>query len=488
MNTSLFPSIDDLRASSNVPVEPTLESRDPKKDDVGRVFRVTPNSDQQYEFVSDLETPMVAAVGGIGSGKSTALAFFVAVHMHSESGTGTIGGIFANTYRQLEQSTLPAIWSLFESMGLEQGRDYVYNREPPRTWAGFKSAFKKHSGVLSVRQWGQAVVRSLENFNSVRGMTLGWAAIDELRDAKHEAFLVVIGRVRCPKAEKLLVRIATSPHGFNWIYKELVENAPKMPPEAARRIIHMPTSCNPDLPKSYVKTLEASFDDRYSQQELGGMFVSVTVGAVYHHFDRDTHVDASIVPDPELPFITMWDFNRNPFCVEIGQVQTTASGQERFVIFDEVTGVDVGTEDMVERVADCVNKYKPPDQNITVHVYGDPAGHQRKTVNNRSDYNIIEKILPGRVGYFVKKYRRSAYPVMETVNAVNALLKRSGAFGIHPRCQTTIRDFESVSWKPGSSEMDKNTDKTLTHATDGVRYAIAELYPIRVAMSGRIWT
>jgi len=482
-----FHSPKDLLGCS--PISPFVEET---KDDVEerepREFHVRPNSIPQYEFVSDLETPLVAAVGGIGSGKTTGLGFFIVVQMYAEMGSGTIGGIFANTYRQLEQTTLPGLWAVFESMGLEDGIDYVYGREPPKDWAGFRSRFKKHTGVLSVRQWGQAVVRSLENFNSIRGLNLGWAAIDELRDARHEAFLVVLGRVRCPKARRRLIRIATSPCGFNWIYTELVENAEKMPPGAERRVVFMPTSCNPDLPPEYNETLRASFGGKYAQQELDGMFVSTTVGAVYHAFKRATMVNSSVKADPELPFLVTFDFNRNPYCVEIAQAQPNAFGVERLVVLDEVVMTEVGTEDVVPEVASRIKSHLPPDVRPIVEVYGDPAGNQKRTSasSNRSDYDIIDMEMPKYVGRYIPMYRRRAFSVMETVNAVNALMRRGG-FVIHPRCRKTIKDFESVKWKEGTSEIDKE-DKSLTHTSDGVRYLIGERYPIRISRPSKLWT
>lgn len=448
-----------------------------------------PNSIHQYDFVSDFDNFLVAAVGGIGSGKTTGLAFWIATHMFEEAGSGTVGGIFANTYRQLEQSTLPTLWELFHVMGWSEGDQFVYNREPPKKWGKFRSAFKKHAGVLSVRDWGQAVVRSLENFNSIRGLTLGWAAIDELRDAKHEAFLVALGRIRCPKAKNLFVRIATSPDGFNWIYKELVENAPDMPKGAERRVIYMPTRCNPDLKPSYYEMLKASFDSKYAEQELEGRFVSVTNGAVYHQFKR-TLIDPSIKPDPALPFLITYDFNRSPFCIEVAQLQPNENGSERLVIISEVIGIDVGTQEMTERVLELITSWMEPGAKPYVVVYGDPAGNQRRTSSdNKSDYDVIERVIPGLVSDWSKKYRRASYSVMETVNATNALMRMGPTrFAIHPRCKQTIKDFESVIWKPGTSDIDK-TNKELTHTSDGVRYLIGEMFPIRIPLrGGRIWT
>lgn len=466
------------------------------------VYTISPNSKQQYDFVSDFDTFMVAGVGGIGSGKTFGLGFFITAHMYAEAGTGTIGGIFANTYKQLEQSTLPVLWEQLERMGLEHGDDFVYNREPPKSWEivnaegeaePFRSAFKKHNGVLSVRDWGQAVVRSLENYDSIRGLTLGWAAIDELRDAKHKAFLVLLGRIRCKKARKRLIRIATSPNGFDWIYEELILKAAKMPATAARRVIHMPTSCNPDLPEEYTTMLSASFEGKYAQQELGGMFVAVTVGAVYHAFNRSRHVDAKIVADPKLPFLVTWDFNRNPFCVEIAQAQPVYGGYGgiKLVIVAEVIAVDVGTTEMVGKVIAEIRKVSgmPADEKPNVIIFGDPAGHQRRTASDlQSDYDVIEREMPPLVASMTKKYQRETYSVIETVNATNALMARPTAFAIHPRCEKTIRDFEMVSWKEGTAEINKK-DKSLTHTSDGVRYLIGEMFPIRIPpRAQRIWT
>jgi len=501
----LFQSPRDLLAIANPgAVITTPEEESSKADREPNVYTITPNSKPQYDFVSDLSTFLVAAVGGIGSGKTFGLGFFITSHMFAEAGTGTIGGIFANTYKQLEQSTLPALWEQLEAMGMSHGEDFVYNREPPKTWTEtdsktgevtrFRSRFRKHNGVLSVRDWGQAVVRSLENYDSIRGMTLGWAAVDELRDAKHKAFLVLLGRIRCRKARQRLIRIATSPNGFDWIYKELIINAAKMPPSAARRVIHMPTECNPDLPADYTEMLAASFTGKYAQQELKGMFVAVTEGAVYHAFNRQRHVDPTITADPRLPFHVTWDFNRNPFCVEIAQLQSTLGGYggQRLVVIDEVVEVDIGTTEMCTKVVERIKQISgmPPGEKPAVIVYGDPAGNQRRTASNlQSDYDVIERDLPPLVASMAKKYQRETYSVIETVNATNALMARPTAFAIHPRCEQSIRDFEMVAWKKGTSDMDKTTDKSLTHTSDGIRYLIGELFPIRVPPRVRmIWT
>ena len=98
------------------------------------------------------------------------------------------------------------------------------------------------------------------------------------------------------------------------------------------------------------------------------MFVSVTVGAVYHQFKRAVHVDPSIVADPSLPFLVTFDFNRSPFCVEIGQAQISPMGRERLVMIDEVIGQEhlTGPEGAIGRMVSAgrLSKRNSPRANM----------------------------------------------------------------------------------------------------------------------------
>ena len=62
------------------------------------------------------------------------------------------------------------------------------------------------------------VCRSLDNYDDIRGLEIGWAWIDETRDTKREAFDVVLGRLRHQHSDRYDVRITTTPKGFNWLH------------------------------------------------------------------------------------------------------------------------------------------------------------------------------------------------------------------------------------------------------------------------------
>lgn len=448
---------------------------------------------KQVDFIVTTEF-LSAMVGGIGGGKTTALMGWVVGHMHSERGTGTVGGIFANTYSQLSQSTLPELWAAFDRLGFEHGRDYVYNEAPPAYW-NFKSRFKKkHDAVLTVRWWGQAIVRSLDNPKSIRGTTLGWACLDEARDTDRSSVEIVFGRVRCPLARKHKVRIATSPNGFDWVYEMFVEK-----PAKDSRLIQIRTLDNPFISLEYVERLRGLYDARLAEQELEGKFVPLTAGAVYRCFDRKIHLDPQNEPvaNEQDDYYVSFDFNRTPFCAVLCQPRTI-DGVRGLVVLDEAFLEDADTYAMCRHMIDVVlpRHRRAPDPNKpalgAVRVYGDPSGRSRTTKNNFSDYDIITREFRGAYGPdFIASWASSDPGIIPRVNAVNALLlnaKGKCRCKIHSRCIKLIRDFEQVRFKPGTSNIDKEGDKNkmLSHISDAFAYLCDREFPVVSRAAARV--
>jgi phage terminase large subunit len=431
----------------------------------------------QYEFLTDLDTFAIAGVGGIGSGKTHALMRAVTIIMQSEAGTRTIGGIFANTYSQLHQSVLPRLWAFLSEMGLEQGIDWVFNRQPPAEW-GFASNFKKHDGVLTVRAWGQAVARSLDNPDAIRGLDLGWAVLDEARDIVQGTYDIVIGRLRCPKARRRIIRLTTTPNGYDWIYETFATN-----PTNDRRMIQMTTRDNDYLPQSFVKRLEESYDETFLAQEVDGKFVSLRKGQVYRAFDRKLHVvqaDQVVLPRPDqFRLIVAVDFNRSPYCVCL-----LCELPDRSIAFDEIVMDGADTPSMFDEVARRVSAIGPS----SVSVYGDASGNQRNTKSNHSDYDMISVKMSSVFGSrFVPAWGKANPAIQERIAAVNGSLKPAAGqprIIVSSKCKTLIQDFEQVSYKKGSMELDPGPDKRLTHMSDAVSYYIVKRYPVPKSRNG----
>lgn len=476
------------RAKSSLWLPPSKRVEIARTQDEAEKFNgVFECNEEQFDFITDGDTSILALIGGIGSGKSWALARWFAREQWINRGTGTIGAILANTYEQLSTATLPHLWDAYEQLGLRYGDDYVFNEAPPRFWTDFRSRFRKrHTNVISVRRWGQAVARSLENYQGLRGIELGFVGQDEARNAKPDSFPVILGRLRCKKARRILYRIATSPNGFDWLYDELVDK-PDHNPELRhrRRVIFTATERNTHLPPEYLEALKASYDERFAKQELLGQFVNLTQGQVYHAFDRRVHV-LPLRASKNLGWEVCFDFNRNPMCCVLTQT-APARGSLRPKVYaiHEIVLRDSGTEQACSEAIKYIG-----DTEHTVAVYGDPAGNHRDTRSNASDYDIIRKRFSQRYGArFRARWRRQAYSIEGRVNAVNGMFKNSNgemSFFINESCRALRRDFERVVYKEGGSEFDKTTDKTLTHVSDAVGYRIVEDFPIRKLSGGRM--
>jgi hypothetical protein len=66
---------------------------------------------------------------------------------------------------------------------------------------------------------------------------------------------------------------------------------------------------------------------------------------------------------------------------------------------------------------------------------------------------------------------------------VNNLLEKDRLV-IDPRCKHLIADLEKVVYRPGTTEPDSTSDKTLTHMSDALGYGCWFCFPVIKHQSG----
>jgi len=108
-------------------------------------------------------------------------------------------------------------------------------------------------------------------------------------------------------------------------------------------------------------------------------------------------------------------------------------------------------------------------------VFGDASGARWQT-SGTSDYQIIRDFFSRQAGIHTS-YRipRSNPLVRDRVGLLNArLMDASGtqSVWIDPKCRELINDLEEVSYKPESSEIDKNKNPQRTHLSDALGYLL----------------
>lgn len=385
----------------------------------------------QYEA---LNSPVknTLLLGGVGSGKTFLGTVFCYKNIAEQP--QTMGFIGANTYQQLRDVCIPSLLDLFEDLNIE----YKYNKN--------QSNITVNSTTI--------LCRSLERYDNFRGIEIGWYWLDEAAYAKREAFDVVMGRLRCPKAKKHHGLITTTPKGYNWLYDYFNPNG--LLNSGEFKTYRASSRDNKHLPEGYIDSLKGQYDDKMFLQEIEGQFVNLTSGSVYYNFDRDKNVEEFDIHPYGGLFIGM-DFNVDPMTCVMLQFRNA-----KLYVFDEIFDRDSSTEKICSKLH--AQGYSAG------RVIPDSTGRNRKT-SGKTDFDIIKK-----AGFVIESTHNPH--VFDRVNNVNRLLKQ-GKIVIHPRCKKLIGDLEKVSWK--NNDLDKTSDKMLTHISDALGYACWKLMPIKTS-------
>lgn len=383
--------------------------------------------------------------GGIGSGKSYTLSWYIIGRMLTNP--ETMGLICANSYTQLHNSIMAEVFRNLDSLGLK----YSFNMLT-------KELVLHSTGAV-------ALCLSLEKYESLRGIQVGYIAGDEICFAREEAYSVALGRLRCPKSHALEARFTSSPNGFNFMYDAFAEGgyiSRTQTPDFRRNKFHRMISAsaldNFFLPEDYLPSLAMQYSPLMYEQEVFGEFVNTSKGKVYHAFQRDRNL---------TPFqgtiakrASGCDFNVNPLTAVLGSVV----GKESLHIYDEVWLEHSNTFELADKLADI-------EEGLLV--IPDATGSARKTSAAQTDHQILRD-----AGLEVKTRRKNP-SVKDRYNNTNRWLA-NGWLQIDPvKCPKLVADLDKLTHD--------NTDDELSHVSDALGYLLWYINPLkRVQPKSRI--
>lgn len=384
-------------------------------------------SGSQFDF-HESSSKRTLFCGGLGSGKTFSGALWSA--SMTSTHPNAVGLITANSYSQLRKATLVMFFELLDKFSIK----YTYN---------------KNEGIININDTIIYTI-SMENYDTLRGIEVGWCWSDECSFYKEEAFNVLMGRIRSKDAP-CTWRGTTTPNGFNWLYEKFVET-----PLPNSEVIYSKTTDNlSNLDDDYVSLLESSYDTRLAQQELGGQFVNLNAGKVYYAFDRRAHVKP--VPDNGRLIYIGLDFNVHPLC----GVYCIQDG-DKIKIVDEIYLENSNTFEVAKEI---IKRYPFQGLNIVC----DETGNRRKSssVKINGAYQTDHEILR-RANLPLIKFRNPA--VKDRYNNTNRLLER-GNIIIDPKCKHLIKDLEQL--------VHDNKDDMLSHISDALGYVCWHLDPLK---------
>jgi hypothetical protein len=389
----------------------------------------------------------MAMICGIRGGKSYSGAREALKQAWNAKGDGVFG-IVAPTYQMLKRTT----WALFK----DAARFFIA-----------PNGVNDSDFIITLRNGRKVHGHTAEHSDRIRNENFIGAWVDEARECKDFANLwnILLGRVLSTQGK---IFITTSPNSYDAIHDIFIANRNK-----DTCVVKFATSKNSFVSPEAIAELEARYDEKFARQELYGEFV-IFEGAVYYTFNRQ-HNSGDIAfkvaqYDAMKPIWLCADFNIDPMAWVIAQpgINTQTNLKEVYAV-DEIFMKNCNT-------VDACQEFKTRYQNhqAGIVLYGDATGRARHTDSNITNWKIIETEL-ARYGITNKVPTRNPAE-RDRVNAVNGMIcnsKKQRRVYINPdKCKNLIRDLEQVSYKDGTTQIDKSKSLSLTHASDALGYCL----------------
>jgi hypothetical protein len=369
-------------------------------------------------------SPISLFLAGVGSGKTHMLG--IKTMQLIKKFPNVRGFIGANTYLQLEHSTLFRIREYWKSIGVhEYNKDsrpfgqYVINKTPPSGWPTDGHSFDSYNGIISFCNGCVVFVGSMDNAKAHEGKEFGWAVLDETKDTKEEDVKeIIIARIRqkgmyivdgllsetgTAKEQYNPLFIATSPAKVDWINNWF--GLDKYIDEISARIYN-----NNDFFQLQVEDKFITISSTYHNvQNVGENYINnvltqntkergkaliyanpftLTGGEFYSSFDRLKHVK-KVHYLSNLPIHISFDQNSVPYnSASIWQIDYI---ENKYILraIDEITLPN--PRNSTEEVCDeFIRRY--PDHKAGLFYYGDATGRNRTTMSKefKHHYEIIE--------------------------------------------------------------------------------------------------
>jgi hypothetical protein len=260
---------------------------------------------------------------------------------------------------------------------------------------------------------GTICLRGADNYDSMRGDGLDFVVLDEYASIARAAWTEVL-RPALADREGGALFIGT-PQGFNHFH-ELFESAKGQPDWEA---FQYTTAEGGNVSPAELESAAHELDERTYLQEFEANFATLGVGHAYYAFDRAHHVHPFPF-NPHLQLCWSLDFNMNPLCSVLAQVQENGG----IAVLEELILPDSNTAAACEEFLSRTAKWFTGTP-LGIVVYGDSTGEQRRTSASRTDWQIVKDFFGRYPERFHATFRIPSAnpPVKDRVNCVNAKLR-----------------------------------------------------------------
>lgn len=415
-------------------------------------------SNPQYGFVTS-ESKFCGLSGGWKSGKTYGSANRCCYILKL---TGQSGIMAEPTYRMARDILKPALYIALNEWGI--------------TYRESKSDNIIHT------QYGDILIRTMENRSALEGHNIGWFGLDEI-DLKKKEDSLEVWRVLISKltlGKKQYGWVTGTNEGYEFMYDKFVKDAEITEYGYKRGEYELYTTSTYDneinLPEGHIKSMEEDYDEKLIDRYIHGKFIMLGgMNAAYNYSEKNFRY---IEPTPILKSALLFDFNVNPMTCLFNQ----ETNHNEWCYTNEF----IYEESNTERTCDAVLEYFDKiGYNAPLIISGDYTGAARHTDSNLTNWAIIEKKFEK---YHPKVIRQRTHSVRDRLNCLNAGFGTTAGVirqYVNPNnCKKLHEDLIRTKLTDDGRNIDDKNSKR-GHQVDAMSYFDMNLYPIRLEKQSR---
>lgn len=383
-------------------------------------------------------------LAGRGVGKSTIACHWVLDKIVNES--HVMGFIGTPSHAQTNE-LMNKLVNLLSSLNFK----YVIGKRPK-----WDSSLTDHRQILSIKapngKLSQIRYGSLENYESHRGISIGWLLLDEAALIREIAYREVLlpalrGYGGDHNYSQLLL---TTPKGIsNWV-SELIDMGNV-------NIIRAPSSENfIEFTDDKLEQFKGMMSNRQYRQEILGEVLNVSDLSMFHAFNK-SHLLKQLPIDKSLRLAIASDQNVAPLTSII-----LLFNDDKVYVVDEIY-LESGT------VGDLANEFikRKYLKNVPIFLYGDRSGNNRNLISDDSFYQQLIKRCANNGIKLIDHTLNSNPNVFDSAELVNKWFE-DNKLNIISNCKWLITDLEKAVYKKGELTTDKKAYDP--HMADSLRY------------------
>jgi phage terminase large subunit len=321
-------------------------------------INLTPKQSLAWKYLMDAETSEVLYGGSAGGGKSMLGSVWLVTMCLQYEGIRTLLG--RTVLSTLKQTSLNTLFEVMKMMGLKEEQHYKYNAQ---------------SNIITFFNKSEIILKDLEskpsdpNFDSLAGLELTCALLEECSQISYTAFQIVKSRLRFKLNEHKLIGkiLMTANPGQNWLKKEFYIKSLNGTLEPHKQFVAALPMDNIYLPESYIEMLK-TLPPPQRRRLLDGDWNYEDESDAIFSFDKITDSLFKLSPNPDNRMYASIDVAR------YGLDRSVVMIWSGMVLVECYTYTKLSTTELYENVKELMDKYGIDSRSIIIDSDGVGGG------------------------------------------------------------------------------------------------------------------